>query len=125
MSTEFSNRRKHSNPIAIAPLAMWLLLALVVSACGLLFVYVKNQQHFLGARTREVEQQIRNAKAQNEVLLARISQLSSRAELQRKLDLKVIDLKAIEDHCIARLTPPAIAGAEGALRTAANERFRQ
>ena len=83
MDTEFSNRRKHANPIAIAPLVCWLLFALVVSGCGLMFVYLKNQQHFLGARTREVEAQIRDAKSQNEVLLARISQLSSRTELAR------------------------------------------
>ncbi len=84
-----SNRRKQVNPIHVAPLFKWLTLAVIVAACGLLFVYVKNQQHLLGERTRGVERQIREMKSYNEVLLARISALSSRAELQRKLDTRI------------------------------------
>jgi len=119
-----SNRRKESNEIHIGPLLRWLMLALFISGCGLLFVYIKNEQHFLGERTREVERQIHEAQAHNTVLLARISALSSRAELQRKLAQGVIALQPIQDHCIARLTPPTTAAQDGILRTASNERFR-
>ena len=118
------NSRRHVNPIHIAPLFKWLLIALMVGAAGLMFVYVKNQQHLLGSQTREVEGRIREMRAYNEVLLARISALSSRAELQRKLDRGVIALQAIQDTSIARLTPPANAERDGAIRTAANEGFR-
>ena len=120
-----SNRRKQVNPIHVAPLFKWLTFAVVVAACGLLFVYVKNQQHLLGEQTRGVERQIREMQAYNEVLLARISTLSSRAELQRKLAQGLIALQPIQDHSIARLTPPVTAEADGVLRTAANERFSQ
>jgi hypothetical protein len=120
-----NNRRKQVNPIHIAPLFKWLTFAVVVAACGLLFVYVKNQQHLLGEQTRGVERQIREVKAYNEVLLARISALSSRAELQRKLGQGLIALQPIQDHSIARLTPPVSAENDGILRTAANERFSQ
>ncbi len=120
-----SNRRKQVNPIHVAPLFKWLTVAVIVAACGLLFVYVKNQQHLLGEQTRGVERQIREMKSYNEVLLARISALSSRAELQRKLTQGLIALQPIQDHSIARLTPPAMAGNDGVLRTAANERFSQ
>ena len=122
--TPIESRRKYANPIHIAPLFSWLLLALFVACCGLLFVFIKNQQHFLGEQTREVERQIRDARAQNEVLLARISALSSRAELQRKLNQGLIALQPIQDHCIARIGQPATADKDGILRTAANERFR-
>ena len=105
--TSIENRRKYANPIHIAPLFRWLLLALVRGGCGLLFVFIKNQQHFLGEQTREVERQIRDVRAQNEVLLARISALSSRAELQRKLNQGLIALQPIQDHCIARIGQPA------------------
>jgi hypothetical protein len=122
MST--TNRRKEVNEIHIAPLIKWLLLAFIVGSCGLAFVYVKNQQHFLGERTREVERQIREVISENEVLLARISTLSSRTELQRKLEKGMIALQPIQDHCIARLVPPTTAEPDGVMRTAANERFR-
>jgi len=125
MSTS-SNRRKEVNEIQIAPLIKWLLLACIVAGCGLLYVYVKNQQHFLGARTREVELLTKEVIAQNEVLLARISALSSRTELQRKLEKGMIALQPIQDHSIARLVPPTNIDieADGVIRTAANERYR-
>ncbi|MEX1120097.1 MAG: hypothetical protein WEB60_15020 [Terrimicrobiaceae bacterium] len=122
MKTDIEYRR-HSNPLHIAPLFRWLILAAVMGTSGLIFVYVKNQQHQLGVKTREVERQIVEEKALNEVLLARISSLSSRAELMRKLQQGFIVLRPIQDHAIARLTPPARAGAEGLSRTAANESF--
>ncbi len=50
------------------------------------FRLLKNQQHAIGDQTRRVEKQIAQVRAQNEVLLARVSVLSSRAALQRKLD---------------------------------------
>lgn len=115
--------RRHSNPLHIAPLFRWLILAAMMGASGLIFVYVKNQQHQLGVKTREVERQIVEEKALNEVLLARISSLSSRAELMRKLQQGFIVLRPIQDNAIARLTPPGQAGAEGLARTAANESF--
>lgn len=118
-----ANRRTQVNPIHIPSLVRWLLLATALGACGLLFVYVKNQQHSLGEQTRQIERQIREVRALNEVLLARISTLSSRAELHRKLEQKVIALMPIQDHSIARLIPPATAGADDVLRTAANERL--
>ncbi len=119
-----STRRKQANPIQIAPLFRWLLLALFIGSCALLYVYVKNQQHFLGEQTRKVEREIREMRTRNEVLLARISALSSHAELQRKLDQGLIALVPIQNQSIARLTPPVMADKDGITRTAANERYR-
>ena len=118
------NSRKQVNPIHIAPIFKWLMLAVIVSACGLLYVFVKNQQHMLGEKTRGVERQIREVRAHNEALLARISALTSRSEIQRKLEQGAIALLPIQDHCIARLVPPTMAERDNVLRTAANERLR-
>lgn len=123
-ATATLNRRKQVNPVHIAPLARWMILALFIGGCGLMFVYLKNQQHAIGQQTREIEKQIMEARSQNEVLLARISALSSRAELQRKLAQGMISLSPIQDHAIARLTPPATAERDGILRTAANKEYR-
>jgi hypothetical protein len=117
------DRRRNSNPLHIAPLFRWLIIAAAIGASGLMFVYVKNQQHQLGMRTRDIERQIMEERSLNEVLLARISALSSRAELTRKLQQGAIALRPIQDNAIARLTPPAQAGRDGILRTAANERI--
>ena len=116
--------RTEANPIQIAPLVRWLLLAVMIGATGLMYVYIKNQQHALGQKTRGVEREIREEQALNEVLYARISNLTSRSELLRKLQAGRIALQPIADHCIARLIPPTTAEADGVLRTAANERFR-
>jgi hypothetical protein len=118
------NPHKDVTPIHIAPLFKWLMLASIVASCGLLFVSIKNQQHFLGEQTRGIERQARDVRAQNEVLLARISTLSSRVELQRKLNQGLIALQPIQDHCIARIGQPVTVEKDGVLRTAANERFR-
>jgi hypothetical protein len=123
MTTTTANHRTQINPLHLPSLVRWLLLALAFSACGLLFVYVKNQQHFLGDQTRKIERQIQEARAYNDVLLARISTLSSRTELQRKIAQHLITLQPIQDQYIARLTPPAAAADDGILRTAANERI--
>jgi len=114
----------HSNPIHIAPLVRWLLVAVAFIGYGLVFVYVKNQQHQLGQATRVVERQIAEERATNEVLLARITTLSSRAALQRKLQQGEIALKPIAQNSIAMLTPPAEAGDDGILRTAAMDPIR-
>jgi len=119
-----TNRRKEVNQIQLGPLFKWLTLAVMIGGCGLLFVYVKNQQHTLGQETRKVELQIREVRSYNEVLLAKISQLSSRPALQRKLEQTMVALVPIQDNAIARLVPPATVGSDGLLRTAANERFR-
>jgi hypothetical protein len=107
------------NPIHIAPLFRWMLIALALCAYGLAFVHVKNQQHLLGQGVREIERRLAEERAANETLLARISALSSRAELQRKLQQGFIALAPIPQHSIAVLAPPAEVTATGFARAAA------
>ncbi|GAB4166067.1 MAG: hypothetical protein Fur0032_03230 [Terrimicrobiaceae bacterium] len=117
----FHSPRKQANPLDFGPLVRCLLFALAVGVAGLLYVYVKNQQHQLGQATREVERLIREERALNEVLLARITALSSRTELMRKLQLGTIALLPIQDHAIARLIPPTIVSGDEIARTASAE----
>jgi hypothetical protein len=116
------SRHRHPNPIHIAPLFRWILVLLALAGYGLLFVYVKNQQHQIGEATRVIERRIAEERVVNEVLLARITALSSRAELQRKLQQGAIDLQPIRDNCIARLSVPHTESGGAILRTASNER---
>jgi len=117
-----SNRRKQVNPIHLTSLVCCLLVALFLGAGGLFFVYMKNQQFALAEEIRQIEKRIAAVRAQNESLLARVTELSSRRELQKKIDEKIIVMKPIQDNVIARLTPPAAAVADGILRTAFSEK---
>lgn len=117
-TTTFNRRSKDVNPVHIAPLFRWLMLAAVIGGCGLLFVYLKNQQHFLGEQTRGVEREIREMRSRNDSLLAQITTLSSYPELRKKLAQNGSALVDIGDN-IARLTPAATARRDG-IRTAAN-----
>lgn len=118
MTTATIHTPRNSNPILFAPLFRWILLAIFLCGYGLVFVYVKNQQHQLGRAIRSVEKQIVETRTLNEVLLARITALSSRAELQRKLHAGAIALVPIQDHCIARLLPPGSDDGSALVRTA-------
>ena len=120
-----TNRRKQVNPVQLSSLIRWLLVAAFIGASGLFFVYIKNQQFALAEETRQVERRIANVRSQNETLLARVTELSSRRVLQQRIAEGFISMKPIQDNVIARLTPPAQAQADGVLRTAFNEGIRQ
>ena len=120
-----TNRRKQVNPVQLSSLIRWLLVAAFIGASGLFFVYIKNQQHALAEETRQVEKGIKNVRSQNETLLARVTELSSRRVLQQRITEGFISMKPIQDNVIARLMPPAQAQADGVLRTAFNEGVRQ
>ncbi len=120
-----ANRRKQVNPVHFTSLIRWLLVALFIGAGGLFYVYIKNQQFALAEEIRQVERRIANVRSQNETLLARVTELSSRRALQQRIAEGFIAMKPIQDNVIARLTPPAQATRDGVLRTAFNERVRQ
>ena len=120
-----TNRRKQVNPVQLPSLIRWLLVAAFIGASGLVFVYIKNQQHALAEETRQVERRIANVRALNETLLAHVTELSSRPALLQQIKKGFISVKPIQDNVIARLTPPAQAVADGGLRTAFNEGIRQ
>lgn len=109
-----------SNPIQAAKAAKFIALAFLIGALGLAYVYLKNQQFVLAEQIRKTERQIREVQSRNEVLLARVTELSSRPMLQKRVAEKFISVVSISGDKIARLTPPATAEADGVLRTALN-----
>ncbi|MEN9468400.1 MAG: hypothetical protein RL630_133 [Verrucomicrobiota bacterium] len=109
-----------SNPIQAANLVKFVALAFLFGAIGLAYVFVKNQQFVLAEQIRKTERQIRNVQSRNEVLIAKVTELSSRPMLQKRVSEKFIAVVAITGDKIARLTPPATAVADGVMRTAFN-----
>jgi len=109
-----------SNPIQGVKIAKFVALAFLVGALGLAYVYLKNQQFVLAEQIRKTERQIRNIQSRNEVLIARVTELTSRPMLQKRVAEKFISVVAISGDKIARLTPPSTATVDGVLRTAFN-----
>jgi cell division protein FtsB len=119
-----TNRKKQVNQIHFSELVRWIAVAVFVGVCGLLFVYIKNEQFALGDRIRQAERQTKEVRAENQVLEAQISILSSRVTLQHRLADGTVHLKPISGGDIARLSAPMFIATAGLERTAANERFR-
>lgn len=119
------NRRKQVNPVNCSSLFRLILLAVFAGGAGLFYVSIKNQQFALGEQIRQTERRIKEVRASNEVLLARVTELSSRRALQQRIAEGFIAVRPIADIAIARLTPPVEAAADGVIRTAYNERLRQ
>lgn len=120
-------RKQTTNRVEIKPVVFWLLAATFTALSGLGFVHIKNQQHVVGTQTREVERQISELRAANQVLIAHITSLTSRAALQRRLAEGFIAMIPIRDHAIARLDQPVLNGDSALLGTASavNSRFSQ
>lgn len=119
-----ANRRKQVNPVHLTSLARCLLVAVFLGAAGLFYVYMKNQHFALAEEIRQVERKIAGVKAQNETLLARVTELSSRRMLQQRITEGFISMRPIQDNVIARLSAPADAPSDGVMRTAFVERVR-
>jgi hypothetical protein len=115
------NRRRATNAIEVDFVARMLVLGFLVGMAALFFVYLKNQQHAVGNKSRLVEQELHEYEARNMALEARITSMTSRGYLQRKLDEGYIQLEAVRDTAVARITPPVSAEPDGVLRTASRE----
>jgi len=112
-------RTRAINPLRLSRVLLYLVAAIVCGAAGICYVSLKNTQHRLGDRVRDVEHQIRELRARNQDFQNRIVNLSSRTALRRKLDSGFIAMMPISGTAIARLSPPSISTDDGIVRTAA------
>lgn len=115
------NRRRPTNSIEVNVLARWLVAVFFLGLAGLFFVYLKNQQHAVGDQTRLVEAALSEIEAKNDALKARITAMTSRGALQRRLDEGYIRLEPIRDTALARVTPALPSEPDGVLRTASRD----
>ena len=115
----------NSNPIQIGKILCVSSVVTILLAVGLGFVYIKNQQFAIGEQIRQTERKIQQVRAENDVLLAKVTELTSRPALQARVKSGYIAVVNITSDKIARLTPPVQATEVGTLRTAFNEVGRQ
>jgi hypothetical protein len=121
MNSPFTPQTR-SNPIQLAKAIKFIAFAVALGALGLSYVYLKNQQFALGDEIRLTEKRIKQIHAENEVLLAKTTELSSRRALQQRMMNGSLHVVQISGDKIARLTPASPAMEDGVLRTASNER---
>jgi cell division protein FtsB len=124
MNTELTTP-VNSNPIQIGKILCVSSIVTILLAVGLGFVYIKNQQFAIGEQIRQTERKIQQVRAENDVLLAKVTELTSRPALQARVKSGYIAVVNITSDNIARLTPPVQATEVGTLRTAFNEVGRQ
>jgi cell division protein FtsB len=124
MNTELTTP-VNSNPIQIGKILCVSSIVTILLAVGLGFVYIKNQQFAIGEQIRQTERKIQQVRAENDVLLAKVTELTSRPALQARVKSGYIAVVNITSDKIARLTPPVQATEVGTLRTAFNEVGRQ
>lgn len=116
---------QQSNPIQIGKAICYIATAVIMGAVGLLYVNLKNHQFGLGEKIRVTERQIREIRAENEVLIAKITELSSRRTLQQLASNGFIVVAPITGDKIARLSTPLPATQDNILRTALNDSMRR
>lgn len=115
----------NSNPVQIGKILFVSSIVTILLAVGLGFVYIKNQQFAIGEQIRQTERKIQQIRDENDVLLAKVTELTSRPALQARVKSGYIAVVNITSDKIARLTPPVQATEAGTLRTAFNEVGRQ
>jgi len=115
----------NSNPIQIGKILCVSTIVAILLGVGLSFVSLKNKQFAIGEQIRQTERKIQQIRAENEVLLAKVTELTSRPALQARVKSGYIAVVNITADKIARLTPPVQATEDGILRTAFNEASRQ
>ena len=115
------NRKKHANPLPVASLARWIFLAFFAGVIGLSYVYLKNEQARTGDQIKNMERRLNELTTQNEVLHGRVSTLSSRTALQKRLNDGFIKMIPVTDNRIVRVNGNPMRIASGELRAVSNE----
>ena len=115
------NRRRHANAVPVAGIAKWMIVVGFLGAAGLSYVNFKNQMHASGNEIKALEHQLSELATQNDVVRAKISQLSSRSYLQRRLTDGFIRMTPITDDRIVRISAPhPLHAPESELRAVSN-----
>ena len=114
------NRRRHVNVVPVAGMAKWIVVMLFLGIVGLSYVYFKNQQHTTGSEIKALERQLADLTTQNDMVRTRISKLSSRAYLQRRIAEGFVHMTPITDDRIVRIAAEPAQPPVAEVRSVAN-----
>ena len=78
------NRRRNANTVPLLSMAAWILVCLFVGGSGLAYVAMKSQLHASGVAIKGLEKEVADLTTQDEVVRARIAELSSTSALLQR-----------------------------------------
>ena len=113
------NKFRNENRVKAGPFVWWLLVACLAALAALYYVQLKNGIHASGVRVKALERELADLGTQDEVVRAKIAQLSSRSVLQKHLEDGFIALKPIPDDRLVRMDGGVRAG-NGEVRAVSN-----
>ena len=118
------NRRKITHSVRVASILQVMVSTAILAAAGLSYVYLKNQLHQYGDIQRQLERELTELRADNEVVRAQIASLSSRVVLEKKLAKDSLGLVPIASDQIVRLNQRHEVGGD-ALKVVSSRGFNQ
>lgn len=115
-------QRKQFNAINAAALARWIVITAFLAGTGLIYVYETVQLYHLGDRKKDLERELVNVRAENDVAQGQIAALTSRSALQRRLKEGYLKMIPIAEQSIVRLNPSTTTPGEDAVQPVVNRR---
>jgi type II secretory pathway component PulJ len=97
------NRRNITHSIKVASIFKVVVSTAILAIAGLSYVYLKNQLQQYGEIQRRLEHELTEIRTANEAVRVQITQLSSRAVLEKKLAKNPLGLVPIASDQIVRL----------------------
>ena len=111
---------KSANRLRLVPILLTAVVVLGLLGVALCLVSIKLSQHAVAEEIRKTERAVARIRSENEVLLATVTQLSSRQNLTDLVAQSKIAANYITADRVARLTPPVADEGSLASRTALN-----
>jgi hypothetical protein len=118
------SRRNITHSIKVASIFKVVVSTAILATAGLSYVYLKNQLQQYGEIQRRLEHDLIEIRTANEAVRVQITQLSSRAVLEKKLARNSLGLVPIASDQIVRLNQPHD-GIGDELRVVSNRGFNQ
>ena len=97
------NRRNITHSIKVASIFKVVVSTAILATAGLSYVYLKNQLQQYGEIQRRLEHELTEIRTANEAVRVQITQLSSRAVLEKRLGKNSLGLVPIASDQIVRL----------------------
>ena len=118
------NRRNITHSIKVASIFKVVVSTAILAIAGLSYVYLKNQLQQYGEIQRRLEHELTEIRTADEAVRVQITQLSSRAVLEKKLAKNSLGLVPIASDQIVRLNQRHD-GIGDELRVVSNRGFNQ
>jgi cell division protein FtsB len=118
------NRKTITHSIRVSSILQVVVSTVILAAAGLSYVYLKNQLHQYGDIQHQLERELTELRADNEVVRAQISSLSSRVVLEKRLAKDSLGLVPIASDQIVRVNERHD-GAGEALKVVSSRGFNQ